>query len=121
MSIRNLGQKINIGDNIYIVLIIILVASASFGLGRLSKIEDEKQPIRLIENFATTINSEKSQAVGESSPIGGKYVVSKNGTKYHLPWCSGALRIKEENKVWFDSKEAAETAGYEPAANCKGI
>ncbi len=51
----------------------------------------------------------------------GAYVGSKNGTKYHLPWCSGALRIKVENKVWFRTKEEAELAGYSPASNCKGI
>lgn len=50
-----------------------------------------------------------------------KYVGSKNSTKYHLPWCSGAARIAEENKVWFESKEAAAAAGYTPAANCKGL
>ena len=51
----------------------------------------------------------------------GSYVASKSGTKYHLPWCGGAQRIKEENKVWFKTKEDAEKAGYTPAANCKGI
>lgn len=50
-----------------------------------------------------------------------RYVASKNGTKYHLPTCPGAKRIKEENKIWFDSKAEAEQAGYEPAKNCKGI
>jgi methylphosphotriester-DNA--protein-cysteine methyltransferase len=49
------------------------------------------------------------------------YVASKNGTKYHLPWCSGAQRIKDENKVWFKTKEDAEKAGFMPASNCKGI
>lgn len=50
-----------------------------------------------------------------------EYVGSKNGTKYHLPWCAGAKQIKEENKVWFSSKTEAEKAGYSPASNCKGI
>jgi methylphosphotriester-DNA--protein-cysteine methyltransferase len=56
----------------------------------------------------------------EMVPEGG-YVASKNGTKYHLPWCGSAKQIKEENKVWFATKEEAEAAGYTPAANCKGI
>ncbi len=51
----------------------------------------------------------------------GKYVASKNGTKYYLPSCSGANRIKEENKVYFDSVEEAQAAGLEPAANCPGL
>lgn len=49
------------------------------------------------------------------------YVASKTGTKYHLPTCAGAKQIKEENKVWFSTKEEAEAAGYTPATNCKGI
>ena len=51
----------------------------------------------------------------------GAYVGSKNGTTYHLPWCSGAARILEANKVWFTTKGEAEAKGYRPAANCKGI
>ena len=51
----------------------------------------------------------------------GLYVGSINGKIYHLPWCSGAIRIREENKVWFVSKEEATQKGYSPAANCKGI
>lgn len=52
---------------------------------------------------------------------GGQLVGSKNGTKYHYPWCSGAERIKEENKIWFQSAEEAKRAGYTPAANCPGL
>jgi methylphosphotriester-DNA--protein-cysteine methyltransferase len=53
--------------------------------------------------------------------VSGSYVASKNGTKYHYPWCSGAKRIKDENKVWFDTVEQARAAGYTPAANCPGL
>lgn len=48
-------------------------------------------------------------------------VASKNGSKYHFPWCSGALRIREENKLVFGSREEALEAGYTPASNCKGL
>lgn len=54
-------------------------------------------------------------------PEGGQYVASKNGEAYYLPWCSGANRIKEENKIWFASKEEAEGRGYRPAKTCKGM
>ncbi len=49
------------------------------------------------------------------------FVASKNGTKYYYAWCAGVTKIKEENKVWFSTKEEAEKAGYTPAANCKGM
>lgn len=51
----------------------------------------------------------------------GTYLASKNGTKFYLPECSGAKRIKEENKIWFYTKEEAMAAGFGPAANCKGL
>ncbi len=51
----------------------------------------------------------------------GKYVASKNGTKYYLATCSGAKRIKDENKVWFATAEDAQASGRTPASNCKGL
>lgn len=42
----------------------------------------------------------------------GKYVGSKNGTKYYTPGCSGALRIKPENYRWFPTAQDAEIQGY---------
>lgn len=44
-------------------------------------------------------------------------VASKNGETYYYVWCSGANRIKEENKIYFNSKEEAEKAGYREAKN----
>ena len=98
--------------------IIIIVALISFGLGRLSKIRENKTPI--------TIETAKSAKVQpwqniEEEERDGIFVASKNGAKYHFPWCPGAQRIKESNKIWFSTKTEAETAGYTPAANCKGL
>lgn len=68
----------------------------------------------------------QAQVVKETTvPVGaskeGAYVASKTGSKYHLPWCPGAQSMREENKVWFATKEDAERAGYKPASNCKGL
>jgi hypothetical protein len=114
-------------SDLFIASIIFLVSLASFGLGRLSVLWPEKEPIRITNNQDTITQSESdsNSAINESaalvSSIQGEYVASKNGVAYHYPWCSGALRIKEENKVWFETKEAAEQAGYRPAANCEGL
>lgn len=114
--------------DLLIVLVIILSSLASFGLGRLSKVEENKTPIIIgssTSNSASVIMAGSS--VGESSlpeaktQTGGGYLASKNGTKYYLPWCGGAQKINEKNKITFPSKEEAEKAGYQPAANCKGI
>lgn len=93
-------------DDVLVVLIIILVGFASFGLGRLSVVENNREVVQI----------EQSASVAQST-----YVASKNGSVYHLPWCSGAQRISEKNKIFFNSKEEAERAGYRPAGNCKGI
>jgi hypothetical protein len=102
--------------DLILAVVIILVALISFGLGRLSKIGESRVPIT-IENLSTTTPTEKIT----DNKIMGNFVASKNGTKYHYPWCSGAQSIKEENKIWFSTAEEAQKAGYEPASNCKGL
>ena len=103
---------------------LVLIGILGFGIGRWSKIEETKTPI-LIENpageqgvNATPIVSGTSETTSTKT---GALVGSKNGTKYHYPWCNGATRIKEENKIWFASAEEAKKAGYNPAANCPGL
>lgn len=123
-SIRYLTSKIKLTTSFlnktdtFIILIIILTSSASFGLGRLSKIEEGKTPLYVgnnTQNIALVAENNGPEA------IKGKYVASVSGSKYHLPWCSGAQTISEKNKIWFNSKEEAESRGYQPAKNCKGI
>lgn len=105
-------------DDLFIIVVIVLVALIGFGLGRLSKIRENKPNI-VIENLdANVVNSVANTGNLEQ---GGALVGSKNGSKYHFPWCSGAQRISEANKVWFSSKQEAEKAGYTPASNCKGL
>ena len=103
-----------------------LVAALSFGLGRWTKIKETNEPVKIERaNLAAQVMT----ATGQNQlplealelKIGGQLVGSKNGTKYHYPWCSGAERIKEENKIWFQSAEEAKRAGYTPAANCPGL
>ena len=54
-------------------------------------------------------NNNSVQAVAGAK---GVFVASKNGTKYHWPWCSYAKNIKPENQVWFKSEAEAQKAGY---------
>ncbi|MFA6273083.1 MAG: hypothetical protein WC673_01140 [Candidatus Paceibacterota bacterium] len=108
-------------QDVFLATLIILVAFASFGLGRLSKIKTARVPVKIeqTEQIAAV-----GKAIGEvSSEVksAGMYVASKNGAKYHFPWCSGAKSISEANKIWFNTVEEARAAGYTPAANCKGL
>lgn len=111
----------------FIILIITLTAFISFGLGRLSILQNRKTPIT-IENTAALVSDltelndlETKFPNGNAVFESGAFVASKNGTKYHFPWCPGAQRIKEENKVWFSSEEEAKKSGYAAASNCKGL
>lgn len=123
------GEKI-------LALCIVLVAVTSFFLGRLSNSQNtaqnkahagavlipaSEQTDREVTMTNITLPATSSPSTQETVLTQGAYVGSKNSTKYHLPWCPGAERIKEENKVWFKTKEDAEKAGYTPAANCNGI
>lgn len=48
-----------------------------------------------------------------------QFVGSRNSSVYHRPSCSSARRIKRENVVRFDSREAAARAGYRACKRCK--
>ena len=109
-----------------------VLASGSFLLGRLSLageahrdiVVEHTEPAAQVASAIEQTPNEASvppAATSTSPKTSGKYVASKTGAAYHFPWCSGAKRIKEENKIYFDTKEAAEQAGYHPAGNCKGL
>lgn len=118
--------------DLFIAASFFLIALISFGLGRLSILleKQDKIPIRIEENaFLPDISNHpkiealKEQGIGASNNSNAAllYIGSKNGSVYHLPHCSGAKRIAEENKIWFSSKEEAESLGYRPAKNCEGL
>lgn len=73
------------------------------------------------ESAKENANTENTDSTDSNTAAKGKYVASKSGSKYYLPDCSGVKRIKEENKVWFDTVDEAKAEGYEPAKNCKGL
>ena len=88
----------------------LLIALIGFGLGRLSYLVQNKPPITV-----------EDQLVEEQTANAAVFVASKNGAYYYLPDCSGVQKIKEENKIWFSSRDEAESIGYKPAANCPGL
>lgn len=140
IAIKALLRK-DFWDMAYIPLIVVLVGLGSFGLGRLSALRPGGEgQLRILEPAAGAASKSLTssgqiqeggglvaavadKAVGAAEPnvSARNFVASKNGTKYYLPGCSGASRIKEENKVWFESTTEAENAGFTPAANCSGL
>lgn len=132
-------------NDLFVAALIFLVSMMSFGLGRLSLSWPQKVPITITSNdeirsmnYATTsfYNTsrtfprgigkvrDKSGANPDAKLIQnsmGAYVASKSGSSYHFPWCPGALKIKEGNKIWFETREEAVSRGFKPAGNCPGL
>ena|SRR3989344_192878 len=117
MNIPEIGRRIkSLWEGIVhewgIVIIVILIGLASFGLGRLSALEDARPAVSAVEADAGR---------ARAMYVGGEVVASRNGSAYHYPWCPGAQSMSPANKIWFASEEAARRAGYSPAKNCKGL
>lgn len=117
-------------SDMLLVMAVMLLGITSFGLGRLSAPHETSAVVLRAKSphsspevppGATAPKEAASPTVPRATAARGEYVASKTGAAYHLPWCSGAKRIKEENKVWFATKAEAEAAGYKPAGNCKGL
>lgn len=148
---ENVRNRLPKGENVshyYTAAVIILVGLSSFGLGRLSILDESREPM-IIEpgielaaapaagaaalpttkqsnSVISAVKDQLSNVNGSAkgaAPLaeGGKLVASRNGTKYYFPWCGSAAKIAEANKIWFNSVEEAKKAGYTPASNCKGL
>ncbi len=109
---KKIREKIQIifkKEEFFLILIFLLANIFSFFLGKMSSLEQENASLR-------EVNASSGEEVQEIV-----YVASKNGSVYHLPWCSGALKMSEENKIFFETKDDAENDGYRAAKNCDGL
>jgi hypothetical protein len=111
-KIKNLTEE-GIGD-FGIPILVVLVGIASFGLGRLSALENARPAVSIGQASSAAL------AVQPIAP-GGMFVGARGGSIYYYPWCAGALKIAAENQVWFASEIAAQNAGFSAAKNCKGL
>ncbi len=91
----------------FITAVIILVAIIAFSLGRVSGLQDKRQPVRVISDVSGEVKGVATSSLAASATAsasqGGQVVASKNGTKYHYPWCAGAKQISPQNLVTFNS------------------
>jgi hypothetical protein len=117
---------------IFIPTLVILVGIGGFGLGKLTKIQETRLPIKIITPVVGTMSPPKiggdaegrgdmTNSVTSTTTPRRVYVAARGGTVYYLPSCAGANRISEKNKIWFETKAEAERLGYRPAQNCKGL
>jgi hypothetical protein len=93
----------------FIAILIALIGFSSFALGWIARGEQKTHDVRVEE-----IPFSNSETVG-------LFIGSVNSDKYHYRWCAGAERISPENRLYFNSVEEAQVAGYEPASNCSGL
>ncbi len=114
------------GKDIMVVLIIILVGLGSFELGRMSK-ESPQSGIRVqapttgkaqAASTGLVANSNK-KVLAATNPEGKTFFASNRGTKYYPVDCSAGQTIKQENRIYFTTKEEAERAGYELSSSCQ--
>ncbi len=112
------------GKDILTVLIVVLVGLGSFGLGRLSK--DTAHEGLSMEYQAVAPEAEASaikallvtpKASGQATS--GQFFASSKGSKYYPVGCSAGKGLKQENRVYFDTRESAEKAGYELSGSCR--
>ena len=96
-------------SNITLTIGIILVALISFGAGRLTVPQTDKEPI-IIQGPTASIK--QSLTVEEEITEQGRFVGSVNSNKYHWPDCSWAKKIAPQNQIWFSSETEAQAVGY---------
>ncbi len=120
---------------LYHGLLLFAVALLAFGLGRLGQINTLDTPFYLSRQIVpidfggmieyktkespSFISSSESSPAQTSNSENKQIVASKNSTKYHLPWCSGAKSIKPENRIYFSNEAEAIASGRSKAGNCK--
>lgn len=123
------------GKNILIVFIVILVGLGSFGLGRLSKGQEDKKldilyqnlsqnnlvtnssPLNLSSNSSNILNKGTNPSNTTTSSKKG-YIASKIGSKYYPIDCSAGEKLKESNKIYFSTEKEAIEAGYTRSSSC---
>jgi hypothetical protein len=119
------------GKDILVVIILILVGLGSFELGRLSK-TDTHQGIKV--NYEKSIENQAENAISaidkpytnlskvpfdiNTSLNGKSFFASKRGKKYYTLGCSAGKTIKQENRIYFETSEQAEKAGYLLSSSC---
>jgi len=111
---------------LFLGLCLLVVAGIGYNIGRIWAIHNPQAADAQEANLSGLSNGSKSGDTGASAPIvtptpiDPRVVASRAaGSKlYHHPWCSGAKRIKEANKLWFSTESEAIAAGYTLAANC---
>lgn len=104
------------GKGIKLLILAVLIFDV-YVLGYLSGMDKNRPKLMIFEPKIQTVGV----VAKESEKPLKNLVASKSGTKVYFVWCSGVIRIKAENKVYFDTLDDALKEGYKPAQNCPGM
>jgi len=119
---ESIYQNIKLKSNkLFAAILLVLVFLFGLGIGLLVK-KNEPSQIIIDKNAKIglpSVNAGGTQIDLSMMPAGGNFMASINGAAYYPKNCPSASRIKEENIIWFGTKEEAEAQGYKPAQNCK--
>ena len=111
------------GKDVLVVIIVVLVGLCSFELGRLSKSSDSSGIKIEYEGEIVNLENQEANALSavntETNTSGKNFFASSKGSKYYSLGCSAGKSLKQENRVYFDTREAAEKAGDELSSSCK--
>lgn len=113
--------------DIWIGLCIALTSWSAYNVGRIRAFQEAQNGSRgLISDVSGTgIPAPSAVTIRQASkaPVRTdlRVVASKSSSskKYHYTSCAGASKIKDSNKIWFDTAAEAEEKGYTLAGNCR--
>jgi hypothetical protein len=116
-----------VGPHLWTALWVVLACWSGYNLG-LIRASTSTRPAQEAAMFRirSSVVSQTPQASGKGSTAppanhtDPRVLASKAsaGKKYHFTWCPGAIKIKEANRLWFPTAQAAQAAGYTLAGNC---
>lgn len=132
--IKNYQERVLFG------IIVILVAFISFRAGELREKEQQSSDIKISLNQAQDLSEDQKKAIALGTAVQRKglteevakngensvttsnekclLIGSKNSDKYHTLECHWSDKIKEDNRVCFESVKEAQQKGYQAAGCC---
>ncbi len=109
-------------EEVMVSLIIVLVASSSYFLGRSSVAMKSTHPAITVEEArAGEVLGTSTKALPTKVPDSEGVDATMHGKKYYLPWCTTVAKLAANAKRHFATRAAAEAAGLTPAKNCAGL
>lgn len=84
-------------------------------LDKMEPQEETKEELKqeLKKEIKEELTEEQKKSSIDKRFIPGKFVASKKANKFHTAKCDWAKRINKANQLWFNSREEAETQGFE--------